>query len=62
MNVPELESPISLCEFQLESKSITRHRIATNGAAGPGSRPSPRAHWVLGWKHAGANRGPGFLT
>jgi hypothetical protein len=62
MNMPELESPIGVCEFQLEAKSITRHCIATNGAAGAGSRPAPRAHLMLSRQHAGADRGSGFPT
>jgi hypothetical protein len=62
MNMPEFEPPVGIAEFQLESNSITRHCIATDGAAGPGSRPAPRAHLMLSWKLAGANRGSGFLT
>ena len=58
----EFESPIGIPEFELESKSIPRHRIATNGTTGAGSRPSPGAYLMLPWKHAGANRGSGFPT
>jgi hypothetical protein len=62
MNMPELAPPIGIAEFQLESKSIPRHYIAANGAAGAGSRPAPRAHFMLRRQHAGANGGSGFPT
>ena len=58
----ELESPVGIPEFELESKSIPRHGVAANGTAGAGSRPSPGAHLMLPWKHAGVNRGSGFPT
>jgi hypothetical protein len=62
MDIAELESPLGIPEFQLESKFIPRHGVAANGTARAGSRPSPDAHMVLPWKHAGVNRGSRLPT
>lgn len=58
----QLESLVGVPEFEIQSKSIPLHRVTTNGAAGAGSRPSPGAHLMVPWKHAGADRCPDFAT
>jgi hypothetical protein len=62
MDLTEFESPVGILEFHFEPKAILRHHVATNGAAGTGSGPTPNAYLMLPWKHAGANRRAGLPT
>jgi hypothetical protein len=62
MYIAQFESAHGIAEFQLETKSIPRHGAATNGTAATGSRPTPDAHVISPWKHAGVNRGSRFPT
>ena len=62
MNMTQVESPVAIPEFQLESEGISRHRVATNTAVGTGPRPRPGAPLMVPWKQPGVNRSSGFLT
>jgi hypothetical protein len=62
VNVTELDTPVGIAEFELESEPIPWHGVATNGACGTGSRPSPSAHLMLTWKHAGTNGSARLFT
>jgi hypothetical protein len=62
MKLTHLETPLGIPEFELQSKSIARHGVATNGAGGAGTGPTPGTHLMLPWQYAGANRRAGFST